>query len=1159
MSDSEARLRAALGRVAAGAPLDEALRAITEAVTERFGALSVKVWLVKTGDVCATCSLAQTCENRDMCLHLKAWTGGASEPARVPLVVFRDRVTSRGGGARIAESTAGALLFGRERDLHSGADAFATIPLKGPTGVLGLIGMLATEPVSLSDLDALRGYADTAAVAIRIADLSSRCQRASLRIEEAAGERAEVGGLLHAILYGSTEYNVIAEDLDGRVTVFSEGARVAYGYEPDEIIGKVKADVLYAPEELEGRKVVEILNEAMETGRAEAVVARLRKNGERFPARATFTVRRDEDGDPCGFVVVERDLTRERTSARLTETATVQLVRTQEHLRDLRAAHVLLEDTVSAVRAENAGLRRDAARADSLEAALAEMRRALDESEGARASAEAQNIEAVTRAILLEGERDQFEARARRFEEEASALRVRVEEDALVMAELREQFAALRALRRKLELRLESAAAREVTLSAELAAARHETARAAAAVAALSAERDDLAHGEARWDQERNMLVAERERLLAARDNRIAELEALAASLEGAPADELVIELDAAQRRVEETEARLDTLAGERRVLEERLRAAEMARAALEVEKEAAAAARARLDDTVAELSDRAAQTAARARARDLEVESLRRRLESAEHSAHSRAEVSAAEVAALHDVVKALGEKCATLDAQLEAARAGVEPAARDEIERLARAHEVKSRLLADMSHELRSPMNAIIGYTALVLDDAASVPERHVETLRKVERNARDLLQLINNVLDLSKLEVGRMEVFPEPVDLAELASSARSTVEPLVGDRQLELLLEVSPDASRLVTDRTKLQQILVNLLTNAVKFTPFGKVRVRATAVGECVQVSVEDTGVGIAPEDLDVIFEEYRQVGRSSGTGLGLPIARRLARLLGGELTVESRPGWGSTFTLRVPRALAGGPTGSAERTALEAGAVLVLAPDPNEAFLIGKYLREADLGVVVAEEVDHAAELAATCAPRSAVVDIATDGAWDVIGTLTGRGAAVVAIGPASERGRAFARGARAFVARPVERRELVRALERSAAGARPRVLVIDDEEDARDLMARMLAKGELDVEVASSGAAALERVAARRPDLVVLDLMMPQMDGFEMVHQLTSRPEWRDIPILLVTAKDLTPAERRALGPSVRRVMRKGDLNRDEILAEIDRAVNVQ
>lgn len=354
MNDTDTSLRAALGAIAGGASLDETLREIAETVVERLGAGSCKVWLVKQGDACATCELADACHDRSMCLHLKASVPGLGvEHPRVPLVVFRDRTAAHGGSARASRNgAAGRLLFGADEVEQAGGDAYTLVPLKGPAGVVGLMGVLASAPLTAAATDALRGFSDAAIVAVRLADLTSRHQRATMQLEESAEERAEVAGLLHAILYGSTEYNVIAEDLDGRVTVFSEGARTAYGYAPEELIGRVKADVLYAPEEVRSGRVVEILNEATRTGRCEAVVTRLRKNGDRFSARATFTVRRDGEGDPSGIVVVERDLSSEGASARRAEAATEREAELRDHVRALSASHALLEREADRLRAE---------------------------------------------------------------------------------------------------------------------------------------------------------------------------------------------------------------------------------------------------------------------------------------------------------------------------------------------------------------------------------------------------------------------------------------------------------------------------------------------------------------------------------------------------------------------------------------------------------------------------------------------------------------------------------------------------------------------------------------------------------------------------------------------------------------------------------------
>lgn len=303
--------------------------------------------------------MASVCPDRSLCLHLKsAFPGLPGEAPRVPLIVFRDRVAARGGVARVGDQgSARRLLFGAEAVERANGDALAAVPLTGPAGVVGLLAILRARPLGLDELEAVRELANVAILAIRIADLTSRQQRAASDLDEVAETRADVEGLLHAILYGSPEYAVVAEDLEGNITVFSEGARTIYGYTPDELIGRTKADLLIAPEEIESGRLVEILDEAMATGRCEAVVTRLRKNGERFPARATFTVRRDAEGDPSGFVVVERDLSIERTSAQLTETSTQRIAELQDLIQALKSSNKLLEKDVIALRRENADQR----------------------------------------------------------------------------------------------------------------------------------------------------------------------------------------------------------------------------------------------------------------------------------------------------------------------------------------------------------------------------------------------------------------------------------------------------------------------------------------------------------------------------------------------------------------------------------------------------------------------------------------------------------------------------------------------------------------------------------------------------------------------------------------------------------------------------------
>ncbi|MDV2504494.1 MAG: ATP-binding protein, partial [bacterium] len=250
---------------------------------------------------------------------------------------------------------------------------------------------------------------------------------------------------------------------------------------------------------------------------------------------------------------------------------------------------------------------------------------------------------------------------------------------------------------------------------------------------------------------------------------------------------------------------------------------------------------------------------------------------------------------------------------------------------ERVLEANRLKSQFLANMSHELRTPMNAIIGFTELVLEDARGVlSSRQEDNLRKVSKNSSQLLNLINDILDLSKIEAGRMEVVPERVDLADVVEAAWTTVHPLLKGKELEVETLLEPSVPLLVTDKNKLRQVLVNLLSNAIKFTPGGSVRLTANAHDGRLELRVIDTGIGIADEDREIIFDEFLQIDGTStreagGTGLGLAITKELVGLLGGTITVESTPGKGSTFIVDLPVTVLPRTAAALEAASAEAG------------------------------------------------------------------------------------------------------------------------------------------------------------------------------------------------------------------------------------------
>jgi signal transduction histidine kinase/DNA-binding response OmpR family regulator len=530
------------------------------------------------------------------------------------------------------------------------------------------------------------------------------------------------------------------------------------------------------------------------------------------------------------------------------------------------------------------------------------------------------------------------------------------------------------------------------------------------------------------------------------------------------------------------------------------------------------------------------------------QFESLSARLEDSALKLRSRAEASEATRAEMEQRNRVLAEQNRRLSLDAQA----------------------KARFLANMSHELRTPMNAIIGFTSLLLDDRElQLNERHRRSLERVSRNSRDLLELINNVLDLSKIEAGRMDIDSEPADARDLIERALAVVEPLREGRPVKLSSNVEDGLPPMRTDRTKLQQILINLLSNAIKFTREGEVKVTAErAAPERVRISVSDTGIGIAESDIARIFEEFRQIattgrGNRTGTGLGLAITRRLVDLLGGEISVSSREGEGSVFTVTLPFEIEGrvAPAGEAEIPLTDPElTALVIDTDPASLYLTKKYLTEAGYSVAATDDLARGVEIAAKAKPAVITIDLdALDGDAGVIERIVSshkEGSVVAFSADAVAEGRALKAGARIFLRKPVERSALIAALERTKSPLRKCVLVVDDDPDALDLAVAMMQDGGYEIQTATSGRLALDAIERQRPDAIILDLMLPDLDGFEVVHRLGLNPEWRTIPVVLLTARDLSHEERRALDIGTARIIQKGSFSRDELLAEMSAAL---
>ena len=501
--------------------------------------------------------------------------------------------------------------------------------------------------------------------------------------------------------------------------------------------------------------------------------------------------------------------------------------------------------------------------------------------------------------------------------------------------------------------------------------------------------------------------------------------------------------------------------------------------------------------------------------------------------------------------------------------------------------ANIAKSAFLANMSHELRTPLNAILGYSEMLMEEAEDLEqEAFLPDLKKIKQAGSHLLALINDVLDLSKIESGKAELFGEEINVSELLDEVTATVAPLVAKNGNSLKLVRDEDPGHVFQDLTKLKQCLLNLLSNAAKFTHDGEVTLRvgreSTPGREILVLSVADTGIGIPADKMESLFEEFTQADVSTtrkygGTGLGLTISRRFCRMLGGDITVRSEPGQGSEFTISVPVALPGAE--AAEPRAEEKVAavvtqnddaapapgrtILVVDDDPEACEIIERFLVRDGFDVVTATSGAEGLRLAHELQPAAITLDVMMpdmDG-WSVLRAIKAdphlAEIPVVMVTMVDDKSRGYSLGATDYLTKPVDRGALVKALQRYRCerGSCP-VMVVEDDADTRALLARTLQKDGWAVNEAANGREALDLMERRAPGLILLDLMMPVMDGFQFLHELRQHEAWQNIPVIVVTAKDLTPEDQRTLDGRVEQILAKGSYGREQLIQNIRRLV---
>ncbi len=477
--------------------------------------------------------------------------------------------------------------------------------------------------------------------------------------------------------------------------------------------------------------------------------------------------------------------------------------------------------------------------------------------------------------------------------------------------------------------------------------------------------------------------------------------------------------------------------------------------------------------------------------------------------------------------------------------------------------ANESKSRFLASMSHELRTPLNAIIGYSEMLIEDAEDSEDASaVPDLEKIKASGKHLLSLINDILDLSKIEAGKMELHMEQVDLGALIADVEAMVVPLIARNGNELSVSVDPDVGSIETDHTKLRQMLYNLLSNAAKFTENGRIDLTVRPEDAFVRFEVRDQGIGMTDTQLERLFQPFVQAENSTasvygGTGLGLSIVRSFAEMLKGDVTVVSAPGEGSCFTIRLPAAR--DATRAADDGAVR---VLIIDDDPRSLSSLASFVGSEGYTVRIAHDGQSGLDIAREIQPDVILLDVIMperDG-WSVLRELKEDAmlceTPVILVSVVTDRDMGLAFGAVDHLVKPIDPTQLLDRIGRLVGNRHREVLIVDDDPATRALFRRLLVREGWAVREAADGARALALIEEHTPGLVILDLMMPNIDGFEVLRRLREVDRNAGIPVIVATSKDLTRREIDWLQAHAKDVVQKGADGRADLLAAIRRHV---
>jgi PAS domain S-box-containing protein len=498
--------------------------------------------------------------------------------------------------------------------------------------------------------------------------------------------------------------------------------------------------------------------------------------------------------------------------------------------------------------------------------------------------------------------------------------------------------------------------------------------------------------------------------------------------------------------------------------------------------------------------------------------------------------------------------------------------------------ATRAKSDFVANMSHELRTPLNAIIGYSEILFEDAQTAGrEPEMADLRKIQDAGKHLLGLIDNILDLSKIEAGKMTLYLETFELLPTIDSVAATVTPLAKKTGNALVVNCAEGVGTMHGDLTKVRQTLFNLLSNACKFTRNGTITLTALRdtdeAGDWIEFQVRDTGIGMTPDQQAKVFEAFTQADASTtrtygGTGLGLAITKSFCRLMGGDVTLTSEAGKGTTFVVRLPavtRAASDAASAAAEKRSespqatepQHAPIVLVVDDDPNARELLRRHLQRSGYVVRMATNGQEAIQLARTLQPDVVTLDVMMpqmDG-WAVLSAMKEDAALaeipVIMVTIVDNQGIGFSLGAADYLIKPINRDRLLRAMENCCPrGSLRHVLIVEDDAATSELMGRALRSIDCTITQAENGRVGLERLNESSPDAILLDLMMPEMDGFEFITRMRAESRWQRIPVIVVTAKILAAEDLARLNGQIQHLVHKGEYSGKAVLAALDELV---